>query len=90
MLQCLFLLFLHIPYALGHSGGDDEGSFTYVSLDLGEPSSQEFTQTTLRFAVIGDPQGQWNTVQLSTDVLNHNIDAVLYPGDLVNYGADGI
>jgi hypothetical protein len=89
MLQCLLLLLLQMPYALGHGGGDDEGSFTYVPLNLGDPSSKEFTDTTLRFAVIGDVQGQWNTAQLSTDVLDHNIDAVLYPGDLVNYGADG-
>ena len=83
------LLSLQVPSALGHGGGDDEGGFTYVPLNLGEKPSQEFTQTTVRFAVIGDVQGQVNNAQLSTDVLDHAVDFVLYPGDLVNYGSDG-
>ena len=89
-MACLPAMIYMSPNVLAHTD-KAAGDPAIIPLNLGEPSahSHSHTAATVRFGVVSDIQWNTNTEQISTDMLDHNLDLVLYPGDLVNYGYYG-
>ena len=88
-IACLLTMVYVSSNVLAHTD-KAAGDPAIIPLNLGEPSAQSHTATTVRFGVVSDlhvtPTA--NILQISNDMLDHNLDLVLYPGDLVNYGSN--
>jgi 3',5'-cyclic AMP phosphodiesterase CpdA len=60
--------------------------FLPLRMGIETPVPEGCSGPPLRFAVVGDVQGNKVTRQLTLGMLDHNIDLALYPGDLVQCG----